>query len=73
MYISLLIFSYVLSIPEGKYFVDLGTILTIKVREGLFVCLNKMFHERSLDVDETGSMYRPVHLYIHTRILEIRF
>lgn len=65
--------SYVLSIPEGKYFVNLGTILTIKVREGLFVCLNKMCHERSLGVDETGTMYGPVHLYIHTRILEIRF
>lgn len=56
-----------------KYFVNLGTLLTIKVRGVLFVCLNKMFYEHSLDVNETGSVYWPVHLYTHTKILEIRF
>lgn len=43
------------------------------MRGRLFVCLNKMFYDHSLDVNESGSMYWPVHLYIHIKILEIRF
>lgn len=43
------------------------------MRGRFFVCLNKMFYERSLDVDDSGIMFCPVHLYIPTKILEITF
>lgn len=35
--------------------------------------MNKMFYDHSLDVKESGNMHWPVHLYIHTKILKIRF
>lgn len=31
------------------------------VRGKIFVCLNKMFYEHTLDADESGSMYWLVH------------
>lgn len=70
---SLHIFSYVLSTHEGKYLVNTGTLLNTKVRGELFVSLNKMFYEHRLDVDDPGNVCWPVHLYIHTNILKIRF